>query len=52
MLRVAGAMQDKVETLKLPFNLSLAVGGSGWAVQDVVKFAKAIDADPKASEIL
>ena len=48
VLRVAGAMQEKVEALELSFNLSLAVGGNGWAVNDVVKFAKAIDADTKA----
>ena len=47
VLRVAGAMQSKVEELKLPFNLSLAVGGNVWATDDVAKFAKAIDSDPK-----
>ena len=41
----------KVEALKLDFNLSLAVGGSGWAPADVLKFAKAIDSDAHAGPV-
>jgi len=48
VLRIASAMQSRAEVLKLNFNLSLAVGGRGWATADVAKFAKAIDSDAHA----
>ena len=40
--RVAGAMQTKAKALKLPFNLSFIVGGSGWEIPLVKPFAEAL----------